>query len=131
MSNTRTTRARTTRSKPADTITFMDGSYKVAGKVGVWPQMMLARAAQDGVMLGDMRGLAAVHAMLENVIDPEDWPRFQEDMIKKKADDLSELLDAVTQALQVVSERQGSPVVAPAALNGKADAAVPGSLQVR
>jgi hypothetical protein len=135
MSNTRKPRSP---AKPAipDTISYLGAKYKVADKIGVWPQMMLARAAQEGVNLGDIRGLAAVHATLENVIDPKDWARFQADMIAKKADDLQALLDLVTQAATVVSARQQNG--SRAAVNGaetngtseKADAAVPGSLQV-
>lgn len=103
MSNTRRT---TPRTRPQETITFMGNSYRVARKIGIWPQMQLARAAQEGVTLGDMRGLAAVHATLENVIDPEDWPRFEADMISGKCDDLQKLLDLVSEAAKVVAARQ-------------------------
>jgi len=85
----------------------MGATYKVAGKIGIWPQLQLARAAQEGVTLGDMRSLAAVHATLENVIDPADWPRFEADMIAKKSDDLEKLLDLVGQCAQVVASRAG------------------------
>jgi hypothetical protein len=106
MSNTRKTTTSRPRPAPrADTVTFLGEQYKVAEKIGVWPQMMLARAASEGVMLGDMKGLAAVHATLENVIDPADWGRFQDDMCTKKTDDLAGLLDLVTQAARIVMAR--------------------------
>jgi len=122
MSNTRRTTPSSTRTRTApkaqETVSYLGEKYKVAEKIGVWPQMMLARAAAEGINLGDMRGLAAVHATLENVIDPEDWGRFERDMIAKKADDLAELLDLVTQAAQIVTARQEKAAV-PAA-NGSA-----------
>lgn len=110
MANTRSTRA-STRARPQETISFQGKSYRVAKKIGIWPQMQLARAAQEGVTLGDMRGLAAVHATLENVIDPDDWPRFEADMISGKCDDLQKLLDLVTDAAKVVAARSqnGTP----------------------
>jgi len=107
MSNQRTTRPPARRKPPADTVSFMGATYKVAEKIGIWPQLQLARAAQEGVTLGDMRSLAAVHATLENVIDPADWPRFEADMIAKKSDDLEKLLDLVGQCAQVVASRAG------------------------
>jgi hypothetical protein len=136
MSNTRKPRApaaRTARprAKPAAEITYLGAKYKVASKIGIWPQLMLARAAQDGVNLGDVRSLAAVHAMLENVIDPGDWGRFQDDMVTKKTNDLEALLDLVSQAAQVVAARaEKAAANGSAPAEGKQDAAVPGTLEV-
>jgi hypothetical protein len=138
MSNARRTpAARTARKKTvpaAPTVKFMGASYKVADKLGIWPQMQLARAAQDGINLGDARGLAAVYSTLQNVIHPDDWGRFENDMISKKTDDLLALLQLMQDAVQVVAAHQnGTPAAngtEPPEVNGKADAAVPGSLQV-
>jgi hypothetical protein len=114
MSNTRTTtppkgrptppRARQAR-PAAPTIKFKGKEYRVADKVGVWPLMQLARAAESGLTLGDQKGLAAAHAMLQDVIHPDDWGQFQEDMIAGKITDMDELLEACRQATELVSER--------------------------
>jgi hypothetical protein len=107
----------------------MGATYKVADKIGVWPQMQLARASEQGLTFADPRGLAAVHATLENVIHADDWGRFQDDMISKRVQDLDELLSAVTQAMKIVVARQ-APAAAAAVNGAKQDAAVPGSLKV-
>jgi hypothetical protein len=128
MSNTRRTPA--ARKKPAaPTVQFMGASYRVAEKLGIWPQMQLARAAQDGINLGDARGLSAVYSTLQNVIHPDDWPRFENDMITKKTDDLLALLQLMQDAVKLVAAPAANGD-APPGTNGKADAAVPGSLQV-
>lgn len=138
MSNTRKPRAAARKPPPAQ-LTFMGAKYKVADKIGIWPQMQLARAAQDGINLGDSRGLAAVYSTLQNVVHEDDWPRFEKDMISKKADDLLGLIGLITQAAQIVAARDGTPAQQqdgsqePAGTpesNGKTDAAVPGSLRI-
>ena len=111
MSNTRTTRPRQARAKPAPkpgTLTFLGGTYKLDTKVGIWPLLQFARAAEAGLEVVDQRGLAAVHAFLQDVIDPEDWGRFQEDMITKKVNDLGQLLDTAQQAVSQLLERQSN-----------------------
>lgn len=108
MSNTRRTTPRPKAAPKPPVITFMGSEYKVADKIGIWPQLQLARAAEAGIMLSDPRGLAAVHAQLENVIHPDDWGRFQDDMITKKIDDLTPLLLAVSDAMKIVAARQGA-----------------------
>ena len=106
----------------------MGAEYKVADKLGIWPQMQLARAAQDGIILGDARGLSAVYSTLQNVIHPDDWPRFENDMINKKTDDLLALLQLMQDAVKIVAGREDAAAANGAAPeeNGKADAAVPG-----
>lgn len=122
MANTRTTRPRTgtTRARQTrpkgETLTFKGETYRLADKIGVWPLLQLARAAESGVSIRDQRGLAATHAMLEDAIHPDDWGKFQDDMIANKVDDLEDLLATVTQATQVIIERQAKKANA----NGKA-----------
>ena len=53
----------------------------------------------------DYRALAALHGFLQDCIDPEDWGRFQEDMIAAKIDDASALLDVATAVVQKVTSR--------------------------
>jgi hypothetical protein len=111
----------------------MGAEYRVADKLGIWPQMQLARAAQDGINLGDARGLSAVYSTLQNVIHPDDWPRFENDMISKKTDDLLALLKLMQDAVSIIAARETTTSAADGEgpeTNGKADAAVPGTLQV-
>src|SRR5690349_6880118 len=121
MSNTRTPRPRvgTTRAqqgKPkGPTITFMGKEYRIADKQGVWPLMKFARAAEAGETVRDMKGLASLHAMCENVIHPDDWDQFEEDMIAAKVADPMELLELANQAVEIL---QASAAKA-AGANGK------------
>jgi len=94
------------RSRPATgTLRYAGASYKISEKQGVWPLLQFARAAEAGFQLTDPRGLAAIHAFLEDVIDPDDWPRFQEDMISKKVVDLDGLMKAAQQAVSDMLDR--------------------------
>jgi Domain of unknown function (DUF1707) len=113
MSNTRATRP--PRAKPAAKkqeepegpfLELFGDTYKVATQVGIWPLMQFARAAETGTALTDHRGLAACHAFLEQVVDPEDWARFQNDMITKRVNDLDALLTAARQAVDALYKRQ-------------------------
>jgi len=105
------TRARQSRPKkpaPAGTLTFKGATYKLDSKMGIWPLLQFARAAESGLTTVDAKGLAAIHAFLQDVIDPEDWGRFQEDMISKKVDDIAELMNAAQQAANKLMDAQGN-----------------------
>ena len=100
----------------------MGDDYRIAAKVGVWPLLQFARAAEAGMSMTDYRGLAAVHAMLQDVIHEDDWGRFQENMIVKKASDLEALMQAAQQALELLQASQGK--------NGRTAApAIPGTVE--
>lgn len=112
MSNTRVVRARTTspararQAKPEPAkIKVLGKEYRIADKVGIWPLMQFARAAESGASLRDMRGLAAAHAMMEDAIHPDDWGEFQDDMITKKVTSLDPLMQAVNQTVDLIRER--------------------------
>lgn len=115
MSNTRSTtppkgrptRARQVKPEPV-TFKLMGAEYKLADKVGIWPLMQYSRAVETGMSdLGERRALAAAHAILEDSIHPDDWGRFQEDMITKKMDDLLLVLDAVMGAVRLADAKRG------------------------
>lgn len=89
----------------AGVLSFNGETYKLDAKQGVWPLLQFARVAEAGMNTTDMRGLAAVHAFLQDVIDPGDWGRFQEDMIAKKVTDIKGLLDTTQQAVNHMLER--------------------------
>lgn len=109
MSNTRTTRTpvRARQAKPpAPSITFMGEKYKVSDKIGVWPMMQFARAAESGLSLGDPKGLAAAYSMLQDVIHEDDWGRFQENMINGKVNDLEALMKLTQEAVGVINDAE-------------------------
>lgn len=81
------------------TLSFGGNEYKLSSEQGVWPLLQFARAAEAGFQVTDSRGLAAIHAFLEDAIDPDDWGRFQEDMIMNKVVDLEGLMKAAQQAV--------------------------------
>jgi hypothetical protein len=85
--------------KAAGTFSYMGGTYRLDSKMGVWPLLQFARAAESGWRNDDSRGLAAIHAFLQDVMLPEDWGRFQEDMILKKMADIEGLLTVVRKAV--------------------------------
>jgi hypothetical protein len=114
MSNTRSTTppkgratpARQSKPEPA-TFKLMGAEYKLAEKVGIWPLMQYSRAIETGDNdVGNRRALASAHAILEDSVHPDDWGRFQEDMIAKKMEDILQVLDAVMGAVQVAGSKR-------------------------
>ena len=95
----RTPRPRAAAKAAAGAFTYMGETYRLDSKMGVWPLLQFARAAESGWRNDDMRGLAAIHAFLQDVMLPEDWPRFQDDMIAKKMADVAGLLEVVRKAV--------------------------------
>lgn len=100
------------------TLTYNGETYKLSEENGVWPLLQFARVAESGMRTTDMRGLAAIHAYLQDVIDPEDWGRFQDDMINKKFTDIEGLMKSVQQAVEAQLERIGARAQAKAEANG-------------
>lgn len=116
MSNTRSTTAPKGRATPArqskppaPTFKLMGAEYRLADKVGIWPLMQYCRAYESGAdsEIGQRRLMASAHAILEDSLHPEDWPRFQEDMIVKKMDDILMVLDAVMGAIRAAEAKRG------------------------
>lgn len=132
MANTRTTRTatgtRTARARqqplPPAKIKFMGSEYRLSEKIGIWPMMQLARAAEAGLSSSEPKGLAALHAYLEQVIDPEDWGQFQDDMLSKKADKLEDLMQLLSDAVSAVQDHQEKKARRPASKAIKAITAV-------
>jgi hypothetical protein len=116
MSNTRSTtppkgrptdpRARQAKPEPPS-FKLMGAEYRLADKVGIWPLMQYARAIETGDNdMGQRRMMASAHAILEDSVHPDDWGRFQEDMISKKMDDLLVVLDAVMGAVRIADAKR-------------------------
>jgi hypothetical protein len=114
MSNTRSTTPPKGRATPArqskpepPSFKLMGAEYRLADKVGIWPLMQYARAVETGDNdMGQRRMMASAHAILEDSVHPDDWGRFQEDMITKKMDDLLVVLDAVMGAVRLADAKR-------------------------
>lgn len=103
----RPTPSRPRQARPrGEVLTYQGKEYRLADKIGVWPLMQLARAAQEGIASTDVRGLAALHAMFQDMLDPEDWPQFEADMIAAKMDDPMGLLQTTQEAVLRIQRRQ-------------------------
>lgn len=98
-------RPRQTRPK-GETISYQGKEYRLQERIGVWPLMQLARAAQEGIASTDVRGLAALHAMFEDMIHPDDWGQFEADMIASKMTDPMSLLQTTQDAVLRIQARQ-------------------------
>lgn len=129
MSNTRTTtppKGRPTRARQAkpEPVTFklMGAEYKLAEKTGIWPLMQYARAIETGATdIGERRAMAAAHALLEDAVHPDDWGRFQDDMMTKKMTDLMAVMEAVMGAIRIEESRRSR--------NGRAKPAVTAEIE--
>jgi hypothetical protein len=88
-----------------ETFEFKDETFKISEKVGIWPLMQFARAAESGLDMSDYKALAALHAFLQDCIDAGDWGRFQERMISAKIGDADELLAVATTVIEKVTAR--------------------------
>jgi hypothetical protein len=96
----RATRPRTPPKVEPGTMTYLGESYRLDESQGIWPILQFARAAEAGLNMTDPRGLAAIHAFLQDCLHPDDWGRFQEDMVKKKFVDLDGLMTAAREAVE-------------------------------
>lgn len=61
-----------------DTIFLGTEGFRASGTIGHLALLAFARAAQTGISTEDMAGLAAMHRLLETVVHPDDWQRFNE-----------------------------------------------------
>lgn len=116
--------ARPPRKPRGEFLTYNGKHYRMADKIGIWPLMQLARAAQEGVNSTDLRGLAALHAMFQDILHPDDFPKFEADMIASKFTDPMGLLETTQEAVARIQARQAE-AEARAQMNGHAPAADP------
>lgn len=104
-----------------DRIEFMGERFRLADSVGIMPLMAYANAAKKGVDSDDLEGLAAMYALIRDIVDqtraqevdedgvpqfdsdgdpiwagPSDWMRFEQHAINTKADgeDLRDFIQA-------------------------------------
>lgn len=82
--------------------------FRVRKKVGLMP--MLKFSAYADMETQDPRALGAMYMMLRDCIVPEDWRAFEDHAVDSQAD-ADELLDVITQAMQIISGRPTEPPV--------------------
>jgi hypothetical protein len=108
-----------------NTIEWMGETYKVADKVGHAAYLRFGWLASHGADLENMEALAASWDMLRDVFvirhacgkcdacqaketcpreDLGDWPRFQDDAYRNKAD-TEEIMEAITSAMEIITAR--------------------------
>jgi hypothetical protein len=82
-------------------VTFLGAEFATAEKIGLMPLMRFAAAAKAGLDSDDMDGLAALYTLIQDCIDPADWPRFERHATdtKAEADDLMKVVQTVIEAL--------------------------------
>lgn len=84
--------------------TFYGETFTIADEVGTMPLLEFAAAAEDGTDSSELRGLAAMHALLKDCLIEGDWPRFRESAKRNKAD-ADTLLSVCTRVYEVISGR--------------------------
>lgn len=87
-----------------DQIIFYGERFTIASETGTMPLLEFAAAAEQGADASDMRGLAAMHALFEDCLIPEDWPRFKAVARENKAD-ADVLLAVCGRVYEVISGR--------------------------
>lgn len=113
---------------PGETIEFNDQTYKISDSVALFTLMRFARAAESGINLMDFRALAALHAFLQDCIHPDDWGRFQEDMISTKQSSVDALLTVATDVIEKLTSRPtAQPSASSSTPSGSSDGSTDGS----
>lgn len=113
-----------------DRVEFLGEKFRLAESIGLMPMLAFANASKTGLDSDDMSGLAAMYALIRDVIDqrrppkidpgtgeqsidvngdpewdgPSDWMRFEQHAIEQQADG-EELMEFVSSAMAVVSAR--------------------------
>jgi hypothetical protein len=86
----------------------MGKDFRLAEKVGLMPLLSFAALAEAGVDTMDFRALATMYHLLQQIIHPDDWGRFQSHASEVRAD-ADDLLGVVTLGLEAVSGRPSGP----------------------
>lgn len=85
-------------------VEFMGEQFAMSDRIGVMPLMRFAKTAAAGTQSNDMAGLVALYDLLEQCIDPADWPRFEQHAMTSRADS-ADLMQVTTTVFRVLSGR--------------------------
>ena len=112
------------------TVEFMGERFRIADKIGILP--LLKFANYSDVNINDMRGLAAMYALLRDCIYPgtpgcgkcasckadreaeckdyeaSQWPRFEEHAMARRAE-ADDIFDLINKVMEVISGRPTEP----------------------
>ena len=141
-----------------DSLDFMGQRFRLSKKIGLMALLTFANSAKRGDDSDDLEGLAAMYALVRNVVDktkvqktghdgepmtdragepvwegPSDWERFERLAIETDADG-DEIWDFVNRALAVISarptkRREVSSTSSPATSGrSRRDSSLPGTL---
>ena len=95
-------------------VEFAGEKFSMAEKIGAMPLMRFAKVAKAGGDSNNLDGLAAMYDLLEQVIDPSEWARFEEHADKVRADG-DQLMQVVGEVFAAIAER---PTGRPSASSG-------------
>lgn len=98
-------------------VLFHGETFQTADAVPAMALLKLAKAAKNDTDADSVEGFAALYDLLEQVVDPSDWDRFQDVAIRTRAkgDDLVEFLR------EYAAQRQSKkPATAPAPVASEA-----------
>lgn len=95
-------------------VEFAGEKFGMAEKIGAMPLMRFAKVAKAGGDSNNLDGLAAMYDLLEQVIDPAEWARFQEHADKVRADG-DQLMTVVGEVFAAIADR---PTGRPSASSG-------------
>lgn len=111
----------------ADVVEFLGEKFRIAENIGAMPLLAFANASKKGLDTEDMAGMAAMYAMIRDVIhrpklydehgqrivdevtgrpahDESEWRRFEELAIDEQADG-EQLMEFVSEVMGVISAR--------------------------
>src|ERR1700751_211037 len=89
-------------SKEWDYVTLADKKFRLREKVGA--MAMFKWSAASELSSDDPRALGAIYALLKSLIHKEDWAKFEERALDEDQD-AEDLLDVITNALEIISGR--------------------------
>lgn len=89
------------------TIEFFGEQFQVAEKIGLMPLLRFAKAAKAGADSADLESLTVMYDLLEQVIAPSEWERFQKVADDNRADG-EELMQVVSTAIELLTARPTS-----------------------
>jgi hypothetical protein len=94
---------------PDRKVSLLGVQFKLAGKVGVAPMILLAVAGKKGIDSADAEGVVALHDLISDCIAEDEYDRFWAHAVKSKAD-MDDLQQFIKDAMEALSARPtGSP----------------------
>ena len=87
-----------------ETVEFLGVDFRIADKVAALPIMRFAKVAKAGVDASELDGMAALYDLLEQVIHPDDWQKFERHADQQRADG-EQLLGVVQGVFELLAAR--------------------------